>query len=205
MPEPTAALGAVASALECAECGFANVTESAECEACGANLYRARAAQRRRDEGDDQLLSDAVAALVTRAPLLAEAGSSVAEAGALMREQGSGYVLVVDAGHVRGIFTEGDLLERVVAAGRAPRAVTVEQVMTRDPVVLRHDDSVAVAIHKMVLGAFHHLPLVDAAGHVRGVVSEHEVLRHLHRLLQVPAPEQGQARGQGQAPGREQP
>ena len=202
MPEPTAAgavTAAAAAAQECAECGFANVTESAECEACGANLYRGRAALRLREQEDDQLLSDAVAALVTRAPLLAEAGSSVAEAGALMRQTRTGYVLVVDAGHVRGIFTEGDLLERVVAAGHAPRAVTVEQVMTRDPVVLRHDDSVAVAIHKMVLGAFHHLPVVDAAGQVRGVVSEHEVLRHLHRLLQVPAPEQGQA------PGREQP
>lgn len=187
---PAAAAAAPAAALECDECGFANVTESAECEACGANLYRARAALRQReDDDDDQLLSDAVAALVTRAPLLVEAGSSVAAAAALMRASGAGYVLVVDGGRIRGIFTEGDLLERVVAAGAAPRAVTVEQVMTRDPVVLRHDDSVAVAIHKMVLGAFHHLPLVDAAGHVRGVVSEHEVLRHLHRLLQVPAQE----------------
>lgn len=190
MTERTAApAAAAAAALECAECGFANVTESAECEACGANLYRAQAALRRGEE-DDRLLSGAVAALVSRAPLLTEAGSSVAAAGALMREHGVSYVLAVDAGRIRGIFTEGDLLERVVAAGLAPRAVTVEQVMTRDPVVLRHDDSVAVAIHKMVLGSFHHLPLVDAAGHIHGVVSEHEVLLHLHRLLQVPAPPQ---------------
>lgn len=190
MTERTAApAAAAAAALECAECGFANVTESAECEACGANLYRAQTAWRRGEE-DDRLLSGAVAALVSRAPLLTEAGSSVAAAGALMREHGVSYVLAVDAGRIRGIFTEGDLLERVVAAGRAPRAVTVEQVMTRDPVVLRHDDSVAVAIHKMVLGSFHHLPLVDAAGHIHGVVSEHEVLLHLHRLLQVPAPPQ---------------
>lgn len=186
MTERTAA-PAAAAALECGECGFANVTESAECEACGANLYRARTALRRREE-DDRFLSGAVAALVSRAPLLVEAGSSVAAAGALMRKHGVSYVLAVDAGRVRGIFTEGDLLERVIAAGRAPRAVTVEQVMTRDPVVLRHDDSVAVAIHKMVLGAFHHIPLVDAAGHIHGVISEHEVLLHLHRLLQAPAP-----------------
>ena len=175
------------AALECADCGFANVTEIAEGEACGASLYRAPGAAPR--AADDRLLSDPVAALVTGDPLLVDAGSSVADAGALMRREGRNYVLVVEAERVSGIFTEGDLLERVVAAGHAPRAVAVERVMTRDPVVLRHDDSVAVALHKMVLGAFHHLPLVDAAGHIHGVVSEHEILRHLHRLLQRPAPE----------------
>lgn len=176
------------AALECADCGFANVTEIAECEACGASLYRAPGAAPRRAE-DDRLLSDPVAELIAGEPLRVDAGASVADAGALMRREGRNYVLVVEAERVRGIFTEGDLLERVIAAGQAPRAVAVEQVMTRDPVVLRHDDSVAVAIHKMVLGAFHHLPLIDAAGHIHGVVSEHEVLLHLHGLLRLAAPE----------------
>lgn len=178
MAERTAA----GAALVCAECGFANVTESAECEACGDSLYRAPQAAPRHAE-DDHLLSDSVDALVSGRPVSVEAGASVAAAGALMRESRRGCVLVVDAGEVRGIFTDGDLLERVVAAGRAPRAVTVEQVMTRDPVVLRHDDSVAVAIHKMVLGSFHHLPLVDPAGRIYAVVSEHDLLRHLRRAM----------------------
>lgn len=172
----------------CAECGFANAMESAECEACGANLYRAPHAAPRHAE-DDHLLEDPVDALVSGSPLLVEAGTSVAAAGALMREARRGCVLVIDAGKVKGIFTDGDLLERVVAGGRAPRAVAVEQVMTRDPVVLRHDDSVAVAIHKMVLGSFHHLPLVDPAGRIYAVVSEHDVVRHLDRLLRLPAQE----------------
>jgi CBS domain-containing protein len=94
-------------------------------------------------------------------------------------------VLVADAGQIGGIFTEHDLLERVVAAGRAPRAVAIEQVMTRDPVVLRRDDSLAVAIHKMVMGSFRHIPLVDADGRIDGVLSAHQVLEHLHRLLHL--------------------
>ena len=95
-------------------------------------------------------------------------------------------MLVAEAGQISGIFTGHDLLERVIAAGHAPRAVAIEQVMTRDPVVLRHDDTLAVAIHKMVMGSFRHIPLVDAAGRIDGVVSAQELLEHLHRLLHLP-------------------
>ena len=173
-----------APALVCGDCGFANVIELAECEACGASLYRfPRAAPPR--QYDDHLFSDLVDVLTPRSPLLVEAGSSVAAAIALMRETGTGCVLVADAGQIGGIFTEHDLLERVVAAGRAPRAVAIEQVMTRDPVVLRRDDSLAVAIHKMVMGSFRHIPLVDADGRIDGVLSAHQVLEHLHRLLHL--------------------
>ena len=171
-------------ALVCADCGFTNEVEHAECEACGTSLYRTRQAGARA-RYDDPLLSDLVDVLAPSSPLLVEAGTSVADAIALMRERRTGYVLVAKAGQISGIFTGHDLLERVIAAGHAPRAVTIEQVMTRDPVVLRHDDTLAVAIHKMVMGSFRHIPLVDAAGRVDGVVSAQELLEHLHRLLHL--------------------
>ena len=172
-------------ALVCADCGFTNEVEHAECEACGTSLYRTRQAGARA-RYDDPLLSDLVDVLAPSSPLLVEAGTSVADAIALMRERRTGYVLVAKAGQISGIFTGHDLLERVIAGGHAPRAVTIEQVMTRDPVVLRHDDTLAVAIHKMVMGSFRHIPLVDAAGRIDGVVSAQELLEHLHRLLHLP-------------------
>jgi len=175
----------LAPALMCVECGFSNEVEHAECEACGASLYPTRQAGTFA-QYDDHLLSDLADVLAPSSPLLVEAGTSVADVIGLMRERRSGYVLVTQAGKVGGIFTERDLLERVIAAGHAPRAVAIERVMTRDPVVLRRDDSLAVAIHKMVMGSFRHIPLVDAAGRIDGVVSAHEILEHLHRLLHLP-------------------
>jgi CBS domain-containing protein len=60
--------------------------------------------------------------------------------------------------------------------------VTVGDVMTRDPVVLRPDDSAAVAIHKMAVGGFRHIPLVD--GHrTLGVATARDLLRHIEHLL----------------------
>jgi CBS domain-containing protein len=171
-------------ALVCADCGFTNEVEQAECEACGTSLYRTQQAGALA-RYDDPLLSDLVDVLASSSPLLVAAGTSVADAIALMRERRTGYVLVAEAGQISGIFTGHDLLERVTAAGHAPRAVAIEQVMTRDPVVLRHDDTLAVAIHKMVMGSFRHIPLVDADGRIDGVLSAHQVLEHLHRLLHL--------------------
>ena len=174
-----------APALVCVECGFSNELEHSECEACGATLFSTRPAATFAQD-DDHLLSDLVGVLAPSRPPVVEAGTSVAASIAAMREQRSGCVLVAVAGQVEGIFTERDLLERVIGPGHAPRAVAIERVMTRDPVVLRNDDTLAVAINKMVMGSFRHIPLVDAAGRIDGVVSAREILEHLSRLLHLP-------------------
>ena len=57
-------------------------------------------------------------------------------------------------------------------------AARVREVMTHDPVVLRSGDPVAVAIHKMAIGGFRHVPILDG-GHPVGVVSARDVFRHI--------------------------
>jgi CBS domain-containing protein len=152
------------------------------CEACQTNVFRPE-----RDNGGspfvNHLASDTVAVLASLPPQFTAAGSTVAEAVTSMRESGAGYVLVADAGRIVGIFTERDLLGRVLAAGRTPADTAIESVMTPDPVVLRQDDSLAIAINKMVMGYFRHIPVVDADGRVRGVASSHDLLRHLRALM----------------------
>jgi CBS domain-containing protein len=50
--------------------------------------------------------------------------------------------------------------------------------MTPDPVVLRHDDPIALAIHKMAVGGFRHIPIVED-GRPTGVVTARDVFHHL--------------------------
>jgi len=54
--------------------------------------------------------------------------------------------------------------------------------MTPDPVVLRRDDPIAVAINKMAVGGFRHVPIVDA-GRPIAVVSAKDVFRHISARL----------------------
>jgi len=79
-----------------------------------------------------------------------------------------------------GIFTDRDAV--VKAAGKRLDAFDVRDFMTPDPVVLRRDDTIAVAIHKMAVGEFRHIPIVDD-GRPIGVVSAADVFRHLVRSL----------------------
>jgi CBS domain-containing protein len=54
--------------------------------------------------------------------------------------------------------------------------------MTADPVVLREDDSIAVAIHKMAVGGFRHIPLTRE-GHPTGIVSARDVFGHILEII----------------------
>src|SRR5207253_2504036 len=69
-------------------------------------------------------------------------------------------VLVTDAGRFVGIFTDRDAVLKV-AGGRSDSRTPVGELMTADPVVLRRDDPIAVAINKMAVGGFRHVPIVD--------------------------------------------
>ena len=62
--------------------------------------------------------------------------------------------------------------------GSSLDGVTVGSLMTADPVVLRPDDSVAVAIHKMAVGGFRHIPLV-ADGQATGIVSARDLFKYI--------------------------
>ena len=55
--------------------------------------------------------------------------------------------------------------------------------MTPDPVVLRADDTLAVAIHKMAVGGFRHIPVVDGAGARPASSRRADVFRHLVSAL----------------------
>jgi predicted transcriptional regulator len=98
-----------------------------------------------------------------------------------MRQEGVGCVLVTRDERLVGIFTERDALLKL--AGRELGGIDVGQVMTPDPVVLRGSDNAAVAIHKMAVGAFRHVPLVEDGGRPTGVVSSRDLFRHIVAYL----------------------
>lgn len=102
---------------------------------------------------------------------------TVRDAARRMAEHSCGSVLVMgrrgDA--LAGIFTERDLLVRVVAAGLDPARTPVAEVMTADPETIGADAPVRDAVRRMDEGAFRHLPVVGGDGRVVGVLSVRDV------------------------------
>ena len=103
---------------------------------------------------------------------------SVLEAVALMREKKVGCVLVMDGERVVGIFTERDLLRKVLAPGR-PLSLPVADFMTRNPVTVHPKEPIGLAIRRMEEGGYRHLPVIDEAGRPVGVLSVKRIVHYL--------------------------
>lgn len=105
--------------------------------------------------------------------------SSTYEAARIMAKAKCGSVLVLDSlGDMCGIFTERDLMAKVVATGRNPVTTPVEDVMTPNPQVVRPETSVSDAVLVMKECGFRHLPVVSRASGIIGVFSLRDAMPH---------------------------
>lgn len=101
--------------------------------------------------------------------------STVAEAARLMKAEHVGALLVVDDGRLSGIFTERDVLFRVVADERDPKSTRLADVMTRKVRTIGADRPVGHALHMMYEGGFRHVPVVEGKRPI-GMISARDAL-----------------------------
>ena len=109
-------------------------------------------------------------------PALVTAGpdATAREAAGRMAEACRGDLLVVEDGRVLGLFTERDLLERVVAAGRDPAGTRLREVMRADFETVGAEAPVAEAVLRMDEGGLRHLVVVEG-DRVVGVLSSRDI------------------------------
>ncbi len=171
----------------CPVCGFENIQGDDSCENCGADL-RTADIPHPASPFEARLVAEQLLELDPRRPVSLPASAPAADAIRAMQERGIGAVLVTEPddgdGHLAGIFTERDALLRLDPTAPLD-GVRLADVMTRDPVVLRATDSVAVAIHKMAVGGFRHIPLVDGDD-ATGINSARDLSQHLIDVIDAP-------------------
>jgi CBS domain-containing protein len=110
-------------------------------------------------------------------PLCVAPTSSVREALAKMKEQNSAAVLVCVGQKIVGIFTERDALAMMASQANFDRPI--DDVMTRDPVVLHSGDTVGRAISAMTRGGYRRLPIVDGDGKPTGMIKIESILHYI--------------------------
>lgn len=108
--------------------------------------------------------------------------ATIGDAIRLMLEQRVGAILVLRGGTAVGIFTERDVLRRVVSAG-LDQSRPLREVMTADPVTLGPEDGIAFALNRMIIGGFRHVPIVDETGACPTVLSLRDVVAFIVSLL----------------------
>lgn len=106
-----------------------------------------------------------------------ETDRTVLEAARLMMEHNFGALPVMRNGDVVGIFSERDIMNRVVAAGRTPGATTVGEVMTPNPKTVSTSESIEDCLFLMREFGFRHV-LIAEDKQVRGLVSQRDLLMY---------------------------
>jgi CBS domain-containing protein len=161
--------------MDCPVCGHFNLTGTEVCDNCGADLAGADVPQQT-TSFHSRLLGEHLDDLGAPAPVTLSPDTPVDAAIARMQEAEVDCVLVMADDRLVGIFTDRDAVAK--AAGKRLDAFHVRDFMTPDPVVLRHDDPIAIAIHKMAVGGFRHIPIIED-GRPTGVVTARDVFHHL--------------------------
>jgi CBS domain-containing protein len=166
--------------MKCPTCSHDNLPGAEQCAHCLQDMtYLDRPTAQ--DRVERSLLEDTVRILNPRAPVTLPPTATVSEAMRTMLANDVGSILVVDeAGHLAGIFSERDLLVRVSGLEEYEHR-PLRDFMTPAPETVRPEDALAFALHKLDSGGYRHLPVVKD-GLLHGMVSVRDMLRHITRL-----------------------
>ena len=104
-----------------------------------------------------------------------DAGRTVLEAARFMMEHNIGALPVLRNGEMAGIFSERDIMNRVVAVGRTPAYTAVSEVMTPNPRAVNLDETIEECLFIMEEFGFRHLPIVEGK-ELKGLVSLRDVV-----------------------------
>jgi CBS domain-containing protein len=159
----------------CPVCHYGNFPGDDVCVNCGADLWGVDTPQDA-TSFHGRLLGVPLDEIRAAAPKLVDAATTVGDAVTRMRRDGIDCLLVMDGETLVGIFTDRDAVLKIAGRGDLPRPV--RELMSTDPVVLRRGDPIAVAINKMAVGGFRHVPILDGSVPI-GVVSARDVFAHL--------------------------
>lgn len=100
---------------------------------------------------------------------------TVSQAARLMAAKDAGAVLVIEGAQLVGIFTERDVVFRVIAPGLEPKATLLREVMTADPKTLGPTQSYGHALVLMQENGFRHVPVVEE-GQAIGIISSRNAM-----------------------------
>jgi len=132
---------------------------------------------------DARLLQEPLTLLTSRPPLVFAESATVKDAMQAMQRRHRGCVVITADGkptsQLVGIFTERDILLKVIDCGRNPATIPLGDVMTRDPETLALDAKLAWALNMMSVGGFRHLPVTDHQGRPALIISVRDIVEFL--------------------------
>ena len=150
----------------CPSCGHDNIEGTDRCDNCMKPLYGLDVPRADATAGIVRsVMEDDLSHLKQMETLAVSPEASAQQVAAWMKEAQTGCALVLDdRKKLVGIFTEHDVLCKLMKTGDDAQNVPVSELMTRNPEALKDSDSVAAALNKMAMGRFRHIPIARSDG-----------------------------------------
>ena len=104
--------------------------------------------------------------------------ATVFDAVRLMSEKGVGAVLVMEDGRVRGVVSERDILRRCAIHGTFPKDARITEIMTKDVIFVKLDQTVENCMELMTHEKIRHLPVLEGE-RITGIVSIGDVVKSM--------------------------
>lgn len=163
----------------CPRCGEENIEGADRCVEC-LEPFRDRDVPQPKEGLQRLLMETPVIEIGQRQPLTVAPDTTVAEAITRMKAGMAGLVLVVADELLVGIFTERDIMLNLIGNDQDLNKLLVRDCMTRAPETVEAADSLRIALNKMSVGGFRHIPITEQ-GRVIGLVTAKDALRYLAR------------------------
>jgi CBS domain-containing protein len=165
----------------CPNCGYDNLPGSEECASCLQDLtHLDRPVPHNRIERS--LTDEPVVALRPVKAISVHPTTTVREAISLLNSHNVGVLLVTDADErLVGVFSERDVLLRIVGLQANYDDLPVSQFMTMNPETVTMHDKLVHALSRMDGGGYRHLPVLDGE-HPIGIISVRDFLRYIRTL-----------------------
>jgi len=168
--------------MNCPSCGHDNLEGMDRCENCMKSLRDLDVPRADATGGVVRsVMEDNLSRLDQEESVNVRLADSALEVARRMKENRKGCALVFDdQNRLVGIFTEHDVLSKLINTSSGVKDVPVGDLMSRNPETLRETDSVAAALNKMAMGRYRHVPVAkDGGGYA--VASITSVLKYIAR------------------------
>ena len=162
-------------ALICPDCGAENIDGVDTCESCGQSLTMLNKPQRAPSPVGDGMLRDQIQTLNPKQPVTTSPDTPLEDALHIMLENKIGSILVVEDEKLVGIFSERDAVNRVGVEFDTLRNQPISDFMTPMPGTLEAENKIVFAVHKMAIGRYRHIPIVEGDRPV-GMISIRDIL-----------------------------
>ena len=167
--------------MNCPFCGFPIIEGADVCEKCQQPLNYLSKPQPKSDL-ERSILKECIRALNPRAPVAVRPDMKVGDVLNLLVERSIGCVLVVQDAQIVGIFSERDALLKLNTWAANLRDRPISEFMTEAVQTLDVGDRIAFALHKMDLGGYRHIPILDQ-GQISGMISIRDILRYMTNTI----------------------